>query len=860
MGWPTVRTAMAVSCFILCLTLCAFSSAGAAVAEEVYDPADEIESVRAEIAKKGYSWTAGETSVNRKPPEERRALLGARAPAGLAPVTRSDLLAEPSSSLDLPAIWDWRQEGGVTPVKHQGQCGSCWIFCAVGAFESAVLIKTGIEYDLSEQQILVCNQMGDDCGGGWPETAYDMFLSPGSVSEECMPYMACDTLPCTQDSCEIVDHIDCFADVPPDITSLKTAVYNRPISVTMTVYDDFYSYTGGCYEHEGDDFINHCILLVGWDDTACSGEGAWICKNSWGTGWGIDGYFYIKYGSCRIGSYAQEVVYRDPGTGMWTDVTTSTLGDAGWGRGVAWGDYDNDGDLDIYVTNRHDDPDRLFRNDGLTADLFVDVTPGVFPDSADCHAAAWGDYDNDGDLDLYASIWGPNRLYRNDGGEDFVDVTTSPLDDASIGNTASWADYDNDGDLDLYLVNNGPSKLFKNEGGGVFTDVTTGALGDSSLGMGAAWGDYDNDGDLDLYVTSYNSSNFLLENRGGDVFADVTTPVLEVPEPSSGAVWGDYDNDGDLDLYVTVTGPDRLFRNDSGVLTDASASFADDDFDDRSAAWGDYDLDGDLDLYVANAGRQNRLLTNQGLDVFVKPECENWLLGGSHASFGTAWGDYDKDGDLDIYVVNRGTNRLYRNDEDSGNHWLEVALVGVVSNTFGQGARVRIVAGGLAQMREIAGASGYASQGSLTAMFGLGIAATVDTLEVTWPATGVVQVYTGVASDQSLEIVEDYDSGVGDGVGTRPALDLLPCRPNPFSTVTAIRYYLAEPAQVDLAIYDASGRLVRRLIDHLALEPGSHVTYWNGRNDADRPAAPGVYFCELSAGPHAMTRRVLLVR
>jgi hypothetical protein len=546
--------------------------------------------------------------------------------------------------------------------------------------------------------------------------------------------------------------------------------------------------------------------------------------------------------------------------GAWIDVSTETLAEDGWGHGVAWVDYDDDGDLDIFVANRSDE-DKLIRNDDLTASGFVDATPPVLADAGDCRGAAWGDYDGDGDLDLYVSRNGANKLYRNDGGGGFTDVTTSPLDDAAIGQTVSWADYDNDGDLDLYVVNNGSNRLFRNDSVGVFTDVTSVPLGNGSHGMGSGWADYDNDGDLDLYLANYNAANALFENQGGDTFVNATTPVLAIADPSVGVAWGDYDNDGDLDLYVTNEGANNLLRNDGGVFTDVSASPTNDTQKGRSAAWADYDLDGDLDLYLVCYDGTNRLFRNEGGGSFVAPAgCGTEPLAQNGSDISSAWADYDNDGDPDLYLIKHGANKLFRNDLYQDHHWLEVRLTGIISNTYGQGARVRVVAGGTSQMREIAGASGYLSQGPLTASFGLGTATMVDTLEVTWPASGTAQILTDVTCDQRLEIVEDYQSGVGGGVEATQVFCLHACRPNPFNSVTSIRYDLPEAAHVDLEVFDVSGRLVRRLIDHRLTEPGRYTTVWNGRNDEGLRVAPGIYFMRLAAGTETEIERTILLR
>jgi hypothetical protein len=542
----------------------------------------------------------------------------------------------------------------------------------------------------------------------------------------------------------------------------------------------------------------------------------------------------------------------------WTDVTTVTLGNADYGEGFVWVDFDNDDDLDIFITNRFD-ADRLYRNDDLTAGGFVDVTPAILADAGNCRAPAWGDYDNDGDLDLYVcKRLDPNKLYRNDGGGSFTDVSSSPLDDSGIAETATWIDYDNDGDVDLYLLNWGANKLFRNDGGGSFTDVTSGPLGNSAHGTSEAWADYDNDGDMDVYVANDGDTNRLLENQGGGVFVDVTTPVLETPTNSLGAAWGDYDNDGDMDLYVTGEGPNRLLRNDGSGFTDVTSAPLDDDSAGRTGAWGDFDLDGDLDLYLVNDNYANKLFRNLGGGSFVRADSGQCPLADRGVGYCTAWGDYDKDGDPDLFVANDGSNKLFRNGVDSTLHWLDVRLVGDISNSYGVGARVRIVAGGSAQIREITGSVGYHSQGPLAAMFGLGTLTTVDTVEIRWPV-GVTQTLTGIACDQSLEVTEAV-SGLPRDPQIPTVFRLYASRPNPFSSVSSIRYDLPEQVQADLRVYDVSGRLVRTLVDRRLTDPGRHTAYWNGWNAEGRPVAPGIYFYSLSAGDWSGIQRVVLLK
>ncbi|MCJ7577182.1 MAG: FG-GAP-like repeat-containing protein [candidate division Zixibacteria bacterium] len=461
----------------------------------------------------------------------------------------------------------------------------------------------------------------------------------------------------------------------------------------------------------------------------------------------------------------------------WVDLTYSPLGeDTTYSLGVAWGDYDNDGDLDIYLA--HGGPNELFRNEG--GGVFVDATSGPLGDSDFGAGVAWGDYDNDGDLDLYLANCGTaNKLFRNEGAGVFVDATSGPLGDTAYGMGVVWGDFDNDGDLDIYLVNSGSAnKLFRNDGGGVFVDATTGPLGDTSSGEGVACADYDNDGDLDIYIVNYYSANKLLRNDGGLVFVDVTTGPLGDVGNGRGVDWGDYDNDGDLDLYFAnrYTG-NKLLRNDGGgVFVDVTSGPLADGGHAKNVAWGDYENDGDLDLFLAKGDGTtrgpNRLLRNDGGGVFV--DATSGALTDSGLWSGSTLGDFDNDGDLDLYVANlQGANRLFLNQKGSSKHWLHVNLVGVVSNRSAIGARVRAVASGLSQIREISGGSGYCSQNSLTAEFGLGSRTSVDSLVIRWPS-GTIQKLTGIPVDTLLVITESaFIRGDANGDGVINAADVV---------------------------------------------------------------------------------------
>ncbi len=210
-------------------------------------------------------------------------------------------------SMVFPSRFDLRETGGATPAKNQGfssTCFPCWSFSLIGAAESAIRLSTGIEYDLSEQQLLDCNVNGYGCDGGFIN-GWTALRDYGAVPEICYPFMNTDT-DCNQSRCEPVGWITGVYPVPYSIHSLKYALlHHGALSCSMTIYNDIMSYSGGCYFNDGTRPVNHGVVLLGWDDAACDGTGAWIVKNSWGPDWGEDGAVWMRYGTCNIGKHAQ---------------------------------------------------------------------------------------------------------------------------------------------------------------------------------------------------------------------------------------------------------------------------------------------------------------------------------------------------------------------------------------------------------------------------------------------------------------------------------------------------------------------------------------------------------------------------
>ncbi len=490
------------------------------------------------------------------------------------------------------------------------------------------------------------------------------------------------------------------------------------------------------------------------------------------------------------------------------------------GSGAAFFDADGDGMLDLYVVNGAalpgyggpTGPNRHYRNVGRGT--FVDDTDRAGTGDAQFGmGAAVGDYDNDGDSDLYLANYGPNVFYENDGSGTFSDVTIQTgADDDGWGTHPAFVDYDNDGDLDLYVANYmefdtdhntpcfagevpiycGPNTypgqagvLYRNDGQRSFVDVTAdaGLLDDSGRQLAAVFGDYDNDGDADLFVANDKRPNFLFVNQGDGTFveegaiAGVAYNEEGLAESAMGADWGDYDNDGLLDIIVSTFQwlPNTLYHNDGdGFFTDvtfaANLGIASVPYLGMTASFVDYDNDGFLDVFISNGHldenvkdydpatsypQTNQLFHNDRNGRFIDVSATSGPgMRVARVSHGAVMGDYDDDGDIDLFVSDSdGPSTLLRNDGGNTNHYLKVRAVGRASNRDGIGARVRAVSGELVQFREIRTSYGYMGSNEIQLTLGLGDHTRVDTLSVYWPS-GVVQTLIDVAADRVVVVEE----------------------------------------------------------------------------------------------------------
>lgn len=443
-------------------------------------------------------------------------------------------------------------------------------------------------------------------------------------------------------------------------------------------------------------------------------------------------------------------------------------------QSVSMVDVDGDGWLDIYISNGLNQANRFYKStgDGNFTKVENSIITSTYNSSS---MSSWVDFDQDGDLDLYVlNSDGNNSLYRQEADGSFSALENHLLTrDGTRSLAAAWGDYTGNGQLDLYVANgynNLQDLLYKNMGDGNFEHNYSTAVTDrAAYSWYGTWNDIDNDGDLDLYITrttDYNT-NLLFENKSGALELRTNGPLLDVPVNSRGASWGDFDNDGDDDLFVANARNDNaLFENKGeGTFEKKSNSvISNDGKNSTGSCWADFNNDGYLDLYVANGSRHDGLQTNNLYmnngdgtfsDVQQLPFTEN-----ADAANGVACGDYNNDGFVDIFVVSGGdefSNKLYRN-EGNDNNWL-IARVNKADSArpvIGTKMRAKAEIDGeeVWQYRTISSNTGLRGQSSFEVEFGLGNATIIDSLAITFPQGGK-QVLTNVEPNQYITITQE---------------------------------------------------------------------------------------------------------
>ncbi len=503
------------------------------------------------------------------------------------------------------------------------------------------------------------------------------------------------------------------------------------------------------------------------------------------------------------------------------------------GAGGAFFDANNDGALDIYLVNSGYWPDSTVKNAAALGSsafyqnkgdgTFIDITAaaGVGNSGNYGQGVACADYDNDGNVDIYITNFGPNVLYRNNGDGTFTDVTNKAgVGDAAWSSSATFFDYDRDGHLDLFVVNylvysldisyrpcgedgkvtychpslfeGAPDRLYHNNGDGTFSDITQ-AAGVGNIGglfhgkgLGVVSADFNNDGTPDLYVANDDTRNDFFYNNGDGTFSEISLLAGSaysfdgIAQAGMGAATGDYNGDGLLDIFVTNLSYETnvLYRNNGdGTFTDViyEAHLGKESY--LYVGFGtlffDADNDARLDIFIANGhiidnieethdiltyAQPDQLFRNKGDGTFEEiSRSAGAYFESMGVSRGASFADYDNDGDADILVMQSNRHAtLLRNDGGNRQNWVRIKTVGTISNRDGIGTRLTLTTGGTTQIREVQPGASYMSSQDARVLFGIDGNTTVDRLELRWPS-GVMEVYEHLPANKEHVMVELSD-------------------------------------------------------------------------------------------------------
>lgn len=491
--------------------------------------------------------------------------------------------------------------------------------------------------------------------------------------------------------------------------------------------------------------------------------------------------------SCNVSPFADEAMQRG--------ITYLALFPRGEpdvvpGSGIGFLDLDLDDDLDMMVLGRVGDGlVGVYENDGTGRFTDRSADSGIPPDRL-IRALAAGDYDDDGDWDVYLSYWtARNGLFRNDGDFHFTDVTEfAGVGHVGQGSGCSWGDYDGDQRLDLYVSDYGidrPNRLYRNRGDGSFEDVAP-ALGVTSgrRTMQGAFLDFDGDADMDLYVAN-DLMGFICPECCNELYRNDGGVFSKMPDESGANAClnsmciavGDVDNNLALDFFFTDDffrpGNILILNQGDGTFVNASTEAGINPM--GAVGWGavffDYDNDGYEELFVTYNTAANQFYENDGRFPLTNV-ASSLGLDFDGLSYCTAVGDVDDDGDLDLAVWSRQQNiRLYMNQEGHKRRWAKLVVIGEGRNKFGIGATVTISAGGRRQIRHLMAGNNFKGQDSNELHFGLDTARTLDEIVVLWPG-GTTRTLTNYAGNKTWKLYPPSRLGDANGDGVVGADDL----------------------------------------------------------------------------------------
>jgi len=820
---------------------------GAVCANE--DP--EIEALQREIDRKGYHWKAKRTSMTELSTEEFRGMLGARIPEEVIKrLSRTDRDADYKGARAalLPSSWDWRDFNVATEIRDQGSCGSCWDFAGIAALEAVLDINEGVDYDLSEQQVLSCATPDYGCSGGWYSWAWDYISENGAVPESCMPYQASDTVTCADGSCTKVATTGGWIDIPNNVDAIKQAVMESPVATTFTVYNDLASYGGGCYEHEGDDPINHAVLIIGWQDTLCNGDGAWLIKNSWGTDWGLSGYGYIKFGTCNIGTATQQVFYNSGDHLVYHDYSVD--------------DQNGDGDGRLDPAETVD----------ITATLFNEI---LSPARSGVQASI-------SSMHPMMEVIGSGSGYGSMNAGDFMDgippYSIALSEFATPGEILSLSlDISADGGYsssDTFSIRAGdcPILLVDDDAGSSFESYFEEALSNNGY-IYEVWEE-----DAAGYITASEMLDYTvvvwMTGTAGDIEPDNRTALSSFLDSGGRLLISGQDVGWQLNhegysaeiafynnyLHADYIRDDSGFRSLSGIAADPIGDGMTLDIGGGSGS-GDQDWPSEIEprdaataVFEYSPGVEGAIKINDshrlvyfafGIEAINTEAGRDSVIARSLEYLAEdTWPDLEQPA-VEMLSPNGGEELYYTSEEEIT--WNADDNVGV------SGVDILLSCDGGTTFRDTI-STGEANDGSYTWIVPDSASSGCLIRVIARDGAGLAQYDD---SDQPFTIHQVTDAASRDAVRR---FSLSGNIPNPFNPVTSIRFDVARESMINISVYDITGRLVKVLVNR-RFEAGSYQAVWDGRNGRGANVSSGIYLCRMTGGEgFVKTRKMVLLK